>query len=78
MNDSRPVMSRDASWFEYPDTSKPKKYHLPRNKTGVYGHYVAMCSERIILNEGSKIPAEAVQFILCKRCFPNNQTQIEE
>ena len=52
--------TRDASWWDRPDTSRPKKYHV-----AVDGQ--AACGSRVVLDGYSAVrtPDEC---LVCKRC----------
>lgn len=60
------VYSRDASWWNSPNTRAPKRWHLLRSGN----HYVAKCSSMIQLDIDSGRLAIGVQkTALCMRCF---------
>lgn len=64
------AMPRDASWWARPNTNSPKKWHKARGETGVYGLPVAMCSDRIMLDDDMAADPREMRACLCKRCFP--------
>jgi hypothetical protein len=65
------VMRRDASWWDKPDTWKPKKYHkVDPDRVGEFGHPLALCDKRINLDDESECSIKNVpSSLLCKRCF---------
>lgn len=64
------VMPRDASWFNHPNTSAPKKYHIPSKEKGVYGLTVAICSSHIVLATDMAVDRATVSdsSAMCQRC----------
>jgi len=67
------VMSRDASFWDRPDTTKPKHYHKIGDKIGTLGHPLAKCDSRINLLPESKTDSDEVKSLLCRRCFREPQ-----
>ena len=66
------VMKRDSSFWNHPDVTATKKYHLVSDEMDDQGFYKARCSPRIRLWEESRIESERVKSLLCKRCFRDN------
>lgn len=63
------VYPRDASWWNHPSTSGPKKYHRKRIGTS----WTAACSVRIQIDRSDATLPEQVATLLCRRCFPESQ-----
>ena len=59
---------RDASWFDRPDTVRPKKLHRQKIINGK-GTETAFCSRMIPLVIEKPINVYPNSQMLCKRCF---------
>lgn len=61
------LYGRDASFFCYP--GKARRYHVKRTGVnGPFGHTVAMCSNRIQLDDDNYIDSDRAGVLICKRC----------
>jgi hypothetical protein len=59
---------RDASWFDRPDTVRPKKLHRQKIINGE-GTERASCSNMILLIIDNPINVYPNSPMLCKKCF---------
>lgn len=60
------VMWRDASFYSRP--GRARRYHIPGETKGPFGHYTAVCNTRIQLDDENAMTVGEAGFLLCRRC----------
>ena len=73
--------SRDASFFDRPNTSSVKQLHLPHlTRKSKYGHTMSLCGLVPIIDDqqGQGSPSEGLKCKRCLRCLQSGSVRTDK